>query len=167
VLHHAKEDVVAYIETQIPSTTDFNLWTYWMPFQTIACFVQTLVQMCNSADTFFRFPSKKHGFVKGLFEPIERLVPRTYFTVRNASVVPPKIRPPTSGRSYPEGGSVNPELIACYNGTTLTGATCILAEGWKTGLRLGSDVLKATVPGIHVGRTFLVALTYPQASTTP
>ncbi len=46
----------------------------------------------------------------------------------------------------------------------------ILADGWKTGLSAGSDVLKAmyglAVPGIYVGGKFSVALTYPLTSTT-
>ncbi len=83
-----------------------------MPFATIACFVKTLVQMCNSADAFFRFPLKKRVLVKGLCVAIERLASGTYFTVRNAGMVPPKFRPPTTGRSSLGGGSVNPELSA-------------------------------------------------------
>ncbi len=58
-----------------------------MHFQTIARFVQTLVHMCNAPDALYRFPSKKLGFVKGLCVAIERLVPGTYFAVRNAGVV--------------------------------------------------------------------------------
>ena len=169
VLHHAKEDVVAYAESQFPPTTDFSLWTYWMCFQTIACFVQTLVQRCNSADALFRFLSKKFGFVKGLCVAIERLVPGTYFTVRNAGVVPPRCRPPTTGRSSPAGACVNPERSAFYHGATLTGATCILSEGWKTGLGAGSDKLRAlyglAVPGVYVGMAFSVALTFPGTPT--
>ncbi len=86
-------------------------------------------------------------------------------------MVPPKFRPPSTGRSSPESGSVNPELSAFYHGATLTGAMRVLSEGWKTGLGAGGDMLKAlcglAAPGFYVGRTFSVALTYPGTPTTP
>ncbi len=147
---------------QVPPTTDFSWSIYWILFQTIACFLQTSVQMCNLTDAFFRFPSKKHGVVKGLRVPIERLVPATHVTVKTAGVVPPRCRPLTIGRISFEGGSVNPELSALHQGSTLTGAMHILSEGWKLGL----SFYGLAAPSIYVGRTFSVALTYPVTPTT-
>ena len=152
-----------------------------MTFATITCFVQTLVQMCNSVEACFRFPSRKLGFIKGLCVAIERLVPGTYFTVKNCEAVPPRFRPETTGRrspeggatggSSPEGGTVNPELTEYFHGTTLQGGLGILSTGFKTGLGAGSDELWSLygvpVPGVYVARTFTLALTYPQAPTTP
>ncbi len=80
---------------------------------------------------------------KGLSVAIVRLVPGTYFTVKNAGVEPPMFRPPATGGSSPEGGGVNPELSAFYHGVRLTGAMRILAEGRRTGLCAGIDTLKA------------------------
>ncbi len=73
-----------------------------MPFATITCLVQTLVQMCHSAEACFRFPSRKLGFIKGLCVAIERLVPGTYFTMKNCEAVPPKFRPEATGGSFPK-----------------------------------------------------------------
>ena len=53
---------------------------------------------------------------------------------------------------------VDPKLSTYYHGSTHTGAIRILAEGWKTGLGAGSDVLKAA--------SGLAVAGYPLTSTT-
>ncbi len=141
-----------------------------MPFATITCFVQTLVQMCKSLESCFPFPSRKLGFIEGLCVAIERLMPGTYFTARNCEVAPPKFRPAATGGNSPKGGIVDPNLYEYFHGTTSQGALGVLSTGFKTGLGAGSDELLrlygVPVPGVYVARTFTLALTYPMAPTT-
>ena len=172
----AKEDVVDYATRALgrdPPPDSSDDWDCWIPYATIQDFAQTLTQMRWAAGSYFKWPSVKLAFLKAMAVTFERLVPGTFFSVKNTAEVPEKFRARAPGSRSAEGGSrygTHPDLSEYYHGTSLQAACQILQQGFRGTLGAGSDTLRELygldVPGVYVAKTLSLALTYPMAATT-